>query len=186
MTDHPTPTKEQQEAAYKLVGEFMFHWAFIESRITQGLQKLLRLPTPQGEIVLANLAFRDKTSMLATLASYILDREKTKAASKAALKLVDALVNFNSKYRNVLAHNAFVPLAKKEGAIEILRVKAKGKFEMPETIWDHDFFEDRFKEIDQLEILLETLFATLVAGATVEDATRALFNPIFLSTPHLR
>jgi len=69
--------------------------------------------------------------MLATLASYILDREKTKAASKAALKLVDALVNFNSKYRNVLAHNAFVPLAKKEGAIEILRVKAKGKFECP-------------------------------------------------------
>ncbi len=134
-------------------------------------------------MVLANLGFRDKTSMLAALVNYILDRKQTEAASKAALKLVAALVKFNSNYRNVLAHNAFIPLAKKEGAIEILRVKAKGKFEMPETIWDHDFFEDRFKEIDEFEISLGTLFAALEAGATLEDATRALFNPVFLTTP---
>jgi hypothetical protein len=54
MSD-PSAEKKVQDAAFVLVGEFMFHWSFIESKITDGIQSLLTLETPQAEIILAKL-----------------------------------------------------------------------------------------------------------------------------------
>lgn len=161
MSDSNDRKGKEQDAAYSLVGEFMFHWSYIESKITLGIQNLLRLPAPQGEIVLANVTFRDKTSMLATLAYEILHKASEDAANKA-LKFINEITTFSGTYRNVLVHNPFIP--RDDGTIEIFRVKAKGKFEIPETVWDKDFFEARFKEIDGFEVRLDRLLDALMAA----------------------
>jgi hypothetical protein len=153
-------TKEIQNAAFVLVGEFLFYWSGIESIVTQGIGRLLQLPEPQAEIVLANVTFRDKISMAKTLTHHTYSSAKSDETTiKAAHRLFDTLVAFNSNYRNILVHNLFIP--REEGGIDILRVRAKGKYEEPETIWDADFFEERFKEMDQFEVQLESLFADL-------------------------
>jgi hypothetical protein len=46
MSD-PSAEKKVQDAAFVLVGEFMFHWSYIESKITEGIQSLLTLETPE-------------------------------------------------------------------------------------------------------------------------------------------
>jgi hypothetical protein len=154
-----TPEQRRQTNAFALVGEFLFHWNYIESLITGLIQSILRLPHPEAEIVLANVAFRDKTSMAQTLSHYALEFNGRVDQAKAALKLFADIAEFSGKYRNVLVHNPFDP--HEFGGIEILRVRAKGKFEMPTTIWDVKFFEERFREIDDFGMKLDALRSNL-------------------------
>lgn len=152
--------KIEQDAAFVLVGEFLFHWSSVESTITQGIADLLQLPEPQADIVLANVSFRDKISMAKTLAHHTYTTAKSgEDTIKTAHALFEAIVTFSGNYRNVLMHNPFIPLT--TGGIEIFRVRAKGKYEVPKTIWDKDFFEARFKELDEFEARLKPLFADL-------------------------
>jgi hypothetical protein len=150
-----TPEQARQTRAFALVGEFLFHWNYIESRMTEIIQWILRLPHPEAEIVLANVAFRDKTSMAQTLCHYAFEFNGRLSHASAALKLFSDIAEFSGKYRNVLVHNSFD--AHEYGGIEILRVRAKGKFDMPTTIWDVRFFEERFREIDGFDNRLEQL-----------------------------
>lgn len=154
-----TPEQARQTKAFALVGEFIFHWNYIESRMTEIIQRILRLPYPESEIVLANVAFRDKTSMASTLSHYALQFNGRVADATAALKLFADIAEFSGKYRNVLVHNPFN--VNDYGGIEILRILAKRKFEMPETIWDVKFFEERFQDIDKLAQKLEQLQSDL-------------------------
>lgn len=170
MADH-TSSATTAQAAFALVGEFMFNWAYIENRVVMGIQSLLDLEEPQAEIILANVTFRDKTSMAATLSHVILTEAKLADDATAALKLFDAINKFNSDYRNVLVHNVFLDTA---DGIEIFRVRAKGKYEVQQTIWDQKFFEARFKEIDAFEIQLDKLFERLKAVSNSADLFRAL------------
>jgi hypothetical protein len=165
---------DKQDISFRLVGEFMFHWSYIESKITQGIQDLLTLKSPESEIILANVSFRDKTSMAATLSHLIFTENKKENQASEALKLFNSINEFSGNYRNVLVHNPFFPL--NEIGIEIFRVRARGKFEMPKTVWDKDFFEERFKEIDNFDQQLETLFTHLkgIVGST--NLAKALVN----------
>jgi hypothetical protein len=153
-------TKIEQDAAFALVGEFLFHWAGVESTITEGIADLLQLPEPQADIILANVSFRDKTSMAKTLIHHTYTSAKSDDNTiKAAHALFDAIISFSGNYRNVLMHNPFVPLA--TGGIEIFRVRAKGKYEVPKTIWDNEFLEERLKELEQFQTQLNPLFSDL-------------------------
>lgn len=154
-----TPEQRRQTKAFALVGEFIFHWNYIESRMTVIIQNILRLPHPESEIVLANLAFRDKTSMASTLCNYAFEFNGRPSDGSAAVKLFSDLAEFSGKYRNVIVHNIFD--VNDYGGIEIFRVVAKRKFDMPTTIWDVKFFEDRFREIDDFDQKLEQLESDL-------------------------
>jgi hypothetical protein len=151
-------TRKQQDAAFTLVGEFLYHWAYLEWRITEGIKIAVQGQSMQElDVMLANVGFRDKVSMLSTFSHILLEPFDTAKAADAT-SLFGRINNFSGTYRNVLMHNPFVPL--KDG-IEIARVRAKGKFERPETIWDNAFFEMRFKEIDDFDFELYKLLRDL-------------------------
>jgi hypothetical protein len=73
-----------------------------------------------------------------------------------------------------LVHNPFS--ARKEGGIEIFRVKARKRYEVPETIWDKDFFEARFREIDDFGARLAPLFWTLKTRLTHKDFIKSFLG----------
>jgi hypothetical protein len=141
-------TRKEQDAAFILVGEFLYHWAYLETRITEGIKIAVQGQSMQElDVMLANVGFRDKVSMLKTFTNILLEPiDRTRA--EAAASLFGRIINFSGNYRNVLLHNPFVPLT---DGIEISRIRAKGKFERPETIWDTKFFAERFQEIDDLD-----------------------------------
>ena len=166
-------TKEAQNPALLLVGEFLYHWAYLEWRITEGIKKAIEGQSMQElDVMLANVGFRDKISMLSTFAHVILTPFDS-AKAHAAKKLFERINNFNGNYRNVLMHNPFIPLS---DGIEIDRVRAKGKFDRPETVWDAAFFEERFKEIDDYDYELYVLLRDLETTPRPADFP-GLLNP---------
>jgi hypothetical protein len=176
--------KKVGDAAFALIGEFLFHWSYLESTITEGIQSLLSLETPQGEIILANVTFRDKTSMASTLSHLILTESSRKEEAIEASKLFNAIVEFNGSYRNVLVHNPFDP--REGGGIEIFRIRAKGKYEVPETIWDSSFFEARFTDIDHFIARLDELFKRLKGISNTRSLAKAIMahhSPVVFPLP---
>jgi hypothetical protein len=171
-----TPEEERayQSAAFELVGEFLWHWSYLESLITEGIQSALRMPHPQGEIVLANVSFRDKISMASTLSHHLLTLSLKESRAEEAARLFNQIVQFNGNYRNQLVHNPFDAL--EGGGIEIFRVRAKGKFDFPETKWNRDFFRARFEEIDTFVAQLQELFEELKNSPTASDLIGAAWK----------
>jgi hypothetical protein len=176
MSDASTP--EEQNPAFVLVGEFLYHWSYLEHWITEGIKEVLNLESPQSDIILANVSFRDKVSMISTL-SHLLLNPINEAKASAAARLFKDIVQFSGNYRNVLMHNSFVPLT--GGGIEINRVRAKGKFERPETIWSPEFFAQRFKEIDEFDHQLHMLLLELAQCPRPSDLAAAMLLPGRLS-----
>lgn len=151
-------TGKEQDSAFVLVGEFLYHWAYLEHRITEGIKVAIQGQAMQElDVMLANVGFRDKISMLSTFANIILEPFDSDTA-KTAKKLFESIATFSGIYRNVLMHHPFIPLM---DGIEISRVRAKGKFERPETIWNKVFFEARFREIDDFDYQLYLVLKAL-------------------------
>jgi hypothetical protein len=166
-------TREEQDAAFILVGEFLYHWAYLEMRITEGIKIAVQGQSMQElDVMLANVSFRDKISMLSTFANILIE-PIDKAKAEAASSLFGRINNFSGTYRNVLMHNPFVPLT---DGIEIGRIRAKGKFDRPETIWDREFFEIRFQEIDDFDYELYVLLRALEMYPRPADFS-GLMNP---------
>lgn len=126
LIDYSPP--EEFARAFRLVGEFMFHWAHLESVLNTGIHKLLRLEGAEALIATANITVRDKISLFRTLITYY------NAAGdwlKAANKTLDRVSDLSGE-RNLVAHNMFSP--HEDGGVEFFLVKAKGKFALPDTV----------------------------------------------------
>jgi hypothetical protein len=164
----------KSDQAFQLVGEFMFLWGALEHWITTGIKNLLNLETVQANIVFANVAFRDKTSILSTLAELTL-RQSAPAKADDARKLLQDIIDFSGTYRNVLVHNPFFPNGK--DGIELFRVKAKRKYEVPKTVWDREFFQARFREMQDFSLGIENLTADLSHHDAVKRIAQAMLAP---------
>jgi hypothetical protein len=168
---------EEAQFAWRLVGEFFFHWAYLEMAVTVAVRKLYDLRGTEADMLLANVQFRDKLAMMATILNWYSTHKPQEWTTKLS-KLIRDIADFNTNYRNVLAHNPFAPIAKSDGGgINIFRTLAKKKFSIPKTVWSEQDFERRFSEINDLEKRLEEFVKDIAPRAKIVRAMLQKPNP---------
>ena len=147
MSDNLDPDEYSGfEKSYKLVGQYLAAWAFMESRIDTAIRVGLDLNVLQGAIVCVNVGFTAKCHILQTLAT--LGKTKKKGVRDDVEKLFEKLKNL-SVDRNMIAHNQFFPEKTKGGEFGVYFsiVKAKGNLSLPRPKWSEKTFE---KNVDEL------------------------------------
>jgi len=95
--------------AFRLVGKFLYRWGALENLIAASIKDFLKMSGPEPDIILANITFRDKASILSTLITLAYGKSG-KAESDNSQRLFGKIVKFNTAYRNVLAHSSFQPI----------------------------------------------------------------------------
>lgn len=144
--------------AYGLVGEFMCSWAVLEHRLNEAIQKLTGVTLLNGYAVTANMGVRDKIHTVKTLLHLYsgLDEEETAANTKLLEKIAA-----RSADRNLVAHTGFAPHQK---GVAFSVIKAKGRFDFPETVWAPADFKRRNTEM--------ALLGSKLKAAVAETAKR--------------
>lgn len=163
------------DRACLLVGQFMWRWGALESAVNSAYRKLLNLKPIEGYIATANITLRDKLSAVRTVVHWFCGSETE--WWKAADADLNAIGTLNGTRRNVVAHNAF--MEHPSGGVEFVIIKAKGKFAIPDVIWEPEEFTDVFLEIgrlhDRLTLITEHVVATRLAKSG--GLAGAIMNP---------
>jgi hypothetical protein len=165
--------------AFRLVGKFLYQWGAIENLIATNIKELLKMSGPEPDVILANVTFRDKVSILSTLITLAYGKLGQTEAKKSR-SLFGEILDFNTNYRNILAHYPFQPT---NDGIELVRILAKGKFAKPKTIWNSKFFNDRFAEIGNFEKRIEAIIADLKEREGVKRIAKILSSPSAGTSP---
>lgn len=162
---------------FRLVGEFMFNWAYLENQINKSIHKLLGLKGLDRLIVTANMTARDKIHCVRTLVNFywVGDPEWLQRFDKAMISAADLL-----QARNTVAHNMFVP--HDSGGVEFVTIKAKGKFALPEVVWSEQDFWDKGREANRIaEETQSAVRHALVCRSTMDSSRRSMaMNPFAL------
>jgi hypothetical protein len=135
------------------VGGFLQKWAFMEADLRHALQNGLGLDPVQAAIVAANIQLRDKIGIVRTISQLEIigsDDEK-KEIEKKLIEIAD----YATKNRNMMAHNMFTD--SDDGAVHFAVIRAKGKFDVSEAIWDEAKFEEASKKIEEFSVFLKEL-----------------------------
>jgi hypothetical protein len=121
-------TRKKYEHGYMLVGQFMSIWSILEGSVNAGVGKLLGMDTLEATIATANMQFRSKVHILKAVVHL---RCGLSIWGKDAIKSIEEAGTLSDTWRNVVAHNAFVP---HEDGVRFLIVRARGKLDFPETV----------------------------------------------------
>jgi hypothetical protein len=164
---------------YALVGQFLQTWSVMEGALHNAIGTALSIETTKLQILCANIRFRDKIHILSTLIDVapIFSNEVKTEFRKALRQLAEY-----SHARNMVAHDPFRLDASKEG-VEFLTVKAKGKFDLPNEIWNVDRFQSECTTIDQYHALLDGLAARFQAQPLPSDALIYAGMPLPMRQP---
>ena len=136
----------------------------MEGSLHGAIGAALAIETVKLQIRCANIRFRDKVHILATLvdvAPHLSDKDQIR---KSLRELGDC-----GGVRNMIAHDVFRPDEAKTG-VEFLIVKAKGKFDQPTVIWNADRFRREVDLVAQYKALLETLTRLMMKARDVAVA----------------
>jgi len=143
---------EDDAAACLLVGRFIHHWGFLENALNRSISEFLGSERLISLIVLANIQARDKINALKTLLNTFgpTDDARTKSAA-----IMSKIGNLNGD-RNLIAHTMFWA-AKEKGAVEFAVTKAKGRLNLPRTVWRETDFEQRISLMSRAMVEIEPL-----------------------------
>lgn len=173
---------------YALVGEYLHHWATMESRLNDAIGKVLGLDSLQTAIVCSNINFFAKCHILKTA----IEHQPLGLEHDAFIKTISDLQNL-SRQRNMVAHDVFFPNKERE-KVKFYAVKAKGRFSLPLEEWSPETFVEKYAIIDKhgemLVALTKRLVRTthyaggLLGGGWPKSATLTLAE-ILLQAPRL-
>jgi hypothetical protein len=135
---------------FALVGWFLHAWASMESSLHGAIGEALVIEPRKLQILCANMRFRDKLNVLATLIDVAPDFQTDE--KRGFRKKINELAEL-SAHRNMMVHNPFGPDGAQKG-VEFLRVKAKGKFELPNEVWDEARFDAGVTDVHHYQALL--------------------------------
>lgn len=153
------------EAAFKLVGQFMWHWAALEAELNRSLRTLLGLGALEAIVVTANMGVRDKIHTVRTLVNLHGPGDPDwRARANKTIELIAGI----SEQRNVVAHTFFAP--HKKGGVEFLTVKAKGALAVPNVVWGLKTFERHEGDMNRLSKDLAVIVARITASREVAEA----------------
>jgi len=166
---------ERFHKAFRLIGEFMFHWASLESKLNQTVSTILNMSALEGAILTANITLRDKIALVRTFLNLYgtAGEVEVKALDKILIEISDL-----SNDRNIVAHNMFAP--EREG-VKFYITKAKGKLSLPKTIWSDSDFDKKLDRMNRLETGLDAVIAAIQGnkhrGLKPGSTRNALLSP---------
>jgi hypothetical protein len=145
----------------------------MEAALHNAIGAALRVETVALRILCANIRFRDKVHILSTLidvAPYV-----AQASKEQWRKDLRELADY-SAVRNMMAHDPFRSDESGKG-VEFLTVKAKGKFYLPEIVWDTEKFKNECGQVARYRKFLDELVILFEAQPTPpQNYARALFR----------
>jgi hypothetical protein len=136
-------TEDQYNKAYQLIGEYFFNFALLERAFHKALRYLFNLPGLKAEMLFANMTFRDKVNALRTAVEFS-SRDRKDEWVDESLSTLNRIMDISTE-RNFLAHTSFFP--SKSGGVSFFKVQAKGKFDIPETLWSEPFFKEKYSRL---------------------------------------
>jgi len=160
---------------FALVGEFLYRWSVMESKIKEAITKSLGLNIVQGAIVTSNISLRDKIYILKTAVD--LSEIKPKEEREKFKSVLQKVANY-SPTRNMVAHDRFEPVKDKLG-VRFGVIKAKGKLNIPHTEWSEDKFQEEFEKIEGFSREIDNLKSKLDRAALIN----ALQSPKLSAAP---
>jgi hypothetical protein len=144
---------EPEARAFALVGQFLHHWATVESALHECIQTTFKLTPIMNHIICANLAVHDKLAILRTIIFVsAFEAEPEKIKFNKLLKRVGKY----SGHRNIIAHTSFQADSSKTG-VQFAHIKAKGNYETDPIIWTARRFEQEGCVLDALKSQLDEL-----------------------------
>ena len=130
----------------RLVGQFIQHWAGVESQLDNTMAAALGLTSLQAAIVAVNIPVANKIHITATAVELAgLDEKKIKHYKRHLNKLWDL-----NDDRNMLVHYMFGP-SEDETATNFIVTQAKGKLKFPDIVWTSEDFAKRYKHMRALD-----------------------------------
>lgn len=130
--------------ACALVGDYLGHFALMESGLDSALGELLGLRPLQLATVARNMDFSHKVYALRTMIEISLWSEGSKLYKRIAKDAVDC-----STVRNVIAHTPFAQSSISDG-VTFLVVRARGKFEAIEDDWPIERFASEISKVESV------------------------------------
>jgi hypothetical protein len=170
----------QPMRAYALVGSYLQSWGFMEGQLNSAIGNVLGLSLIPEAIVSRNVQFRDKLNIIKTalgLQGHFTDEER-----KRYLKLIKTISD-RSADRNLIAHEWFCADSDGDG-VKFSIVKAKGKFELPDTRWTVADFVTKCDELNDFFLGLVALEEQLkmFKNRTADPALLGLIEGLGAST----
>ncbi|MDG2532086.1 hypothetical protein P6144_00350 [Sphingomonas sp. HITSZ_GF] len=153
---HYAPNMTREQKAYLAVGQFLLHFAGMETALNNMLTRLLEMKNLEGLVVTSNIDMRGKIYIVQTALNMrpITEDDWLKEARKD----LKSVVTMTEK-RNILAHNIFLPHA---DGVEFHLVRAKGKLDLPEELWTDEIFDGHYAEMDRLTLRLKEITDALM------------------------
>ncbi len=144
---------DPETRSFALVGQFLQAWSVMEASLHAAIGAALAIEDTKLDILCANIRFRDKVHILATLVDI---QPYFAAPDKEQFRKDLREIADYAGTRNMMAHDPFHADASGKG-VEFLMVKAKGKFDLPNVVWSAEKFQTEGRLIDQYKKFLEGL-----------------------------
>lgn len=178
MKDAPKPAMPAAEC-WRLVGQFMHHWALVEKGLDKAMGIALGLDTLQAEILAPNIAIGKKVAI--TMAAVSLAVMTTKRI-KHYRGVLSEIRNFAAQKRNIVAHYPFGP-SDDGSSVEFLVVHAKDKLSFPDEVWDSKAWSDAFSRMKYFDEQMVNLCTHLKEAEAIKPILERLHASPKQGTP---
>jgi hypothetical protein len=146
VTEATPDNGKMLQAAYRQVGEFLYHFSLLEQEIDDGIGKLLGIETGAVDIVTANMDFGRKVSVLRS-AEWFKAKLADDSRTKKLKDTFNAIMALNDD-RKIVAHCTF-SFGQEKGAVIFRRVVAKKELKVENIEWSNDKFRESFRKIEE-------------------------------------
>ncbi|MET1415920.1 hypothetical protein ABVF61_26855 [Roseibium sp. HPY-6] len=166
----PYEELDSDTRCFTLVGQFLWHWAYLEASINDAIATALELGHPQRYIVTKNIQFRDKIKTLkasVAVASSLSDEER-----RMHKRTLNKISDYAAK-RNIIAHDMFGPDDDTD-SVMFLRTVASDRFELPVDLWSTDDFVAAFTDLDNFRDQVTALEESLKTANNFKRIAQAL------------
>ncbi|KAB0269036.1 hypothetical protein [Microvirga brassicacearum] len=166
------PTEGQNAEAYRIVGEYLQAFAFLESDVGDAIQTALGIE-PLERIALVDLIpFSGKIAILMCLCNMHGPDEDEDEWKKSAIKLLGQIQGLGEADRNMLAHSMF--FGSSEGGVDFYRSRARTKAERPLIRWTKQQAHQKIRNIFRLCREIQPMGPDLLKRKTRSEMLRAI------------
>jgi len=145
IVEGATQWRAKAEQSFRLVGEFMYHFAMLESTLDELLRRMMGLEIISALILSANLDMSKKITLAICGMPY---QHNTSIDTNKAIKDLNKIRGISDD-RNIVAHTFFGPTASGDG-VEFNRTIAKASLDITPIIWSTAEFEAKFNRMREV------------------------------------
>jgi len=138
--DEARQFNDKLQECFALVGEFMWHFSVLESKLDKLLERMMGLETLNAVILTSNIPIAKKINLAVCGLEYqAVDQD----ASKKLLRKFNSI----NDDRNIVAHCTFGPEDAGKG-VKFYRTTANAKLKIEDIVWRKDEFTKKFRDMD--------------------------------------